>query len=517
VGAVQRLAVAAVVATALSSEAVVADVGLPLCFGDHMVLQQGQPLPVWGTAEPDEEVRVRFGTATATGTAGADGRWRLVLPPQKVSAAGRPLVVEGRSTIEVADVVVGEVWLCAGQSNMLLPLAKARDFKATLAAAADPLLRLLNVTSAASGDRPAYSAVQIAALEPSAFVSGSWVASSPATASGFSAVGWFLGHRLRQDLRVPVGVIAFAVGGSPTEAWISRTALAEAPATAGIVQGDWLKNPLVGEWCRTRAAANLSRALKARETIPGDHLGPNHPFKPGFLWSAGIEPLAPFPIAGVCWYQGESNAETAELASFHEQLFPVLVTSWRRAWGRDDLPIGCVQLPGMGRPHWPAFRDGQRRLHERLPRTGMAVTIDLGEKSEVHPGDKRPIGDRLAGWALAEVYGRKTAVGSSPLPSRATAAAGGHVRIEFVHAGRGLATTDRGPPRHFEIAGSDGAFRPAEARLEGPAVVLAAGHAPPQRVRYAWQPFPEPPVNLVGPGGLPVTPFELTVTPGGEP
>lgn len=493
-----------------------AEFRLPACFGDHMVLQQGRPLPVWGTAGPAEEVRVRFGGAVVTGTAGSDGRWRVELPPQRSSAEGRPLVVEGRTTITLADVLVGEVWLCAGQSNMLLPLGKADRSAAVVAAADDPLLRLLPLAAAAGGDPPPYSSAEIAALQPETFTSGSWVRSSPAAARSFSAVAFFFARRLRGELGVPVGVIQVAVGGSPTEAWIGRASLASRAETAGFTQGPWLRNPLVGEWCRTRAAANLARAVKAGERIPGDDLGPNHPFKPGFLREAAIEPLVPLALAGVCWYQGESNAETPELVMLHERLFPALVDDWRRGWGRDDLPFGVVQLPGLGRPHWPAFRDGQRRLQARLPHTGLAVAIDLGDRSDVHPRDKQPIGDRLAGWALADVYGRDV-VGSSPLPAAARRQGDGRVRVEFAHAAGGLATADGEPPRHFEIAGADEVFRPAEARIDGAAVVLAPTNVPSRRVRYAWRPFPEPPVNLVGPGGLPVTPFDLDVTPGGEP
>lgn len=488
-----------------------ADLRLPVCFGDHMVLQAGQRLPIWGTAAPGERIELRYAGTRAAATAGADGRWRAELPPQEPSATGRSLVIEGRETVTLADVVVGEVWLCAGQSNMLLPLAKAEHTAADLAAGGDPLLRLLRLATAAGGDSPAYAAEQIAALRPEAFTSGSWARASPAAIGEFSAVAVFFARRLREELGVPVGVIQLAVGGTPTEAWVARDALAASPTTAGFLTGDWLQNPLVGEWCRGRAVANLARAARAGEAIPGDELGPNHPFKPGFLWEAGVEPLVPFTIAGVCWYQGESNAETAAGAALHEAVLPTLVADWRRAWQRDDLPFGFVQLPGLARPHWPAFREGQRRLHAGIPHTGMAVSIDLGAEGDVHPRDKRPIGERLAGWALADVYGRDV-VGSSPLPVSATLCADGRVRIEFEHAAAGLTTTDGGPPRHFETAGAGRGFRPATAVIDGSAVVLTAIGEPPHRVRYAWQPFPRPAVNLVGPGGLPVTPFELDVT-----
>lgn len=506
-----RHVVAALVGLVAVAGAAQADPRLPACFGDHMVLQAGRRLPIWGTASAGERIEIRFAGTRVVATAGGDGRWRAEVPPQEPSTTGRPLVIEGRETVTLADVVVGEVWLCAGQSNMLLPFAEAEHAAVDLAAAArDPLLRLLRLATVAGGDPPPYSPEQIAALRPDAFTSGSWACSSPAAIGEFSAVAVFFARRLREDLGVPVGLIQLAVGGAPTEAWVARGALAANPATAGLVGGDWMRNPLVGEWCRGRAAANLSRASQAGEAIPGDDLGPNHPFRPGFLWEAGVEPLTPGALAGVCWYQGESNAETAAGAALHEAVLPTLVADWRRAWGRDDLPFGFVQLPGMARPHWPAFRDGQRRVHARTPHTGMAVAIDLGDEADVHPRDKRPIGERLARWALAEVYGRDIA-GSSPLPVSAARHADGRVRIEFEHAAAGLVTTDGDPPRHFETAGAGGGFRPAEAVIEGAAVVLAAGGETPHRVRYAWQPFPRPTVNLVGPGGLPVTPFELPV------
>ena len=513
-----RAAVAVVVSMALAASGR-ADIHLPACFGSRMVLQQGRPLPVWGTADPGETIEVRFGDSAAVATTDRDGRWQVVLPVQHVSPHGRPLAVKGRTTVILHDVLVGDVWLCAGQSNMLMPVGKSSESAEALATADDPLLRLLPLTVVAGGDRPAYTPDQIAALRPNAFTAGQWEQSNAQAARRFSAVAFFFGRRLRKELRTPVGLIQLAVGGTPIEAWVSRRALASHPATAGLVAGRWLDNPLVGAWCRERATANLARAVAAREPIPGDDLGPNHPFKPGFLWEAGMGALAPCPIAGVCWYQGESNAETAELVEQHERTFPVLVESWRQAWQREDLPFGFVQLPSLSRPHWPAFRESQRRLAASLPHIGMVVTIDCGDRLDVHPRDKRPIGERLADWALADVYGRHDMAGLSPMPISAVRLSDGRVRVRFVHAGEGLHTNDARPPRHCEAAVGDGTFQPADAEIDGDSLLVAVASRPIQRIRYAWQPFPEPPVNLVGATGLPVTPFDLHVTepPAGSP
>ena len=296
---------------------------------------------------------------------------------------------------------------------------------------------------------------------------------------------------------VPIGVIQVAVGGTPIEAWIDRATLAE--GFPELVQGNWLDNAQVGAWCRGRARENL-RAGGG----PADDLGPAHPFKPGFQWASGIAPLAPFPVKGVLWYQGESNAEEEWQIADHDRLFPLLVTSWRKAFGR-DLPFLYVQLPGLQRPHWPAFRESQRRSLARLPGLGMAVSIDLGDPRDVHPADKQPVGDRLARLALNQVYGRDL-LPTGPLP-RMLVQTGTECRVTFDHA-RGLATRDGGAVLGFETRAAAGGFQPALARIEGEQVVLPG---PVHAVRYGWQPFPDPPLNLVNADGLPAAPFHLEV------
>jgi sialate O-acetylesterase len=483
------------------------------CFTSQMVLQQGMPLPVWGTAEPGERVRVAFADAHAEATADAAGRWHVTLPPHDASREPRSLVIAGDERVVLDDVLVGEVWLCAGQSNMLLPLTKAADAKREIAAADQPLLRLFAWQAAASGDRGAYSAEQLAALDAGRFGAGSWRQSSPETAAGFSAVGYFFGATLAESLDVPVGIIAVAVGGTPAEAWVATKALAASPATRPLVTGDWLANPRLDPWCLGRARDNLSKALAGGSTVSRDALGPAHPFKPGFMWEAGLAPLVPLAIRGVAWYQGESNAETAERAAQHAAIFPVLVADWRRAWGR-ELPFGVVQLPGMNRPHWPAFRDGQRQLADAVPGMGLITTIDLGDPRDVHPADKRPIGERLAAWAMADVYGQPGPA-TGPLPVKAVADATGRVTVAFKATGGGLATNDGQPPRHLEVAGPDGQFQRATATIAGDALVVEpVGQAPRggiRAIRYAWRPFPDPPVNLTGQTGLPATPFAIEV------
>ncbi len=477
-------------------------------FSHQMVLQRDRPLPVWGSGRPGEKVMVSFATSHAETVVTDAGTWQVVLPPQPASSEPTTLTIRGDRERHIEDVVVGEVWLCAGQSNMLFPLSRAEHAAQETAAAELPLVRLCPCRTAAGGDSPAYTAEQLERLVPDRFMQPDWERCTPATAGEFSAVGLFMARSLAEALEIPVGVICLAVGGSPTEAWISPAALAADPRLRGFTEDTWLENPLVGQWCRDRARQNLGRALATGGPIPCDETGPSHPFKPGFLWEAGIGRIAPFAIRGMAWYQGESNAETAELVAVHDRLLPRLVSQWRSAWGQDDLPFAIVQLPGMNRPHWPAFRESQRRQQAAIPGTGLIVTIDLGRRDEVHPADKQPIGERLAAWAAGVIDGTDNA-GGSPRATRAERRLDGSVIVEFGDAD-GLTTSDGGPPLLFEV-GRFGRFHAARAVINADAVIVTSDDAsgPWDEVRYAWVPWPEQQANLVNTAGLPAGPFCL--------
>ena len=485
-------------------------VSLPDVFGDHMVLQADSEIPVWGRGPAGADIAVTFGDETQRTTVDANGDWRVRLAARKASARPATLLIQsGAQQIELKDVLVGEVWVCAGQSNMEWPLSQSTKGGQELAAADHPTLRLLHLPGGAKGTSLSFSSEQIARLTPQAFCDGEWRAASTESAREFSAVGWYFGRHLQQSLNVPVGLICPAVGGTPTEAWIPREALAADPQLKGLVAGNWLDNELLGDFCRTRGEQNLLHALQAGDELSGDDLGPNHAFKPGFMWEAGVKPLLPYAIRGVIWYQGESNAETAERVRQHNRLFPLLVNEWRKHWGQGDFPFLQVQLPAMNRPDWPAFRESQQRLTERLDNVGMAITIDTGHPSNVHPPLKQPVGQRLAEWALGTTYDLKQhATYTGPLFDSAKPY-GGAISISFRHVGDGLRTADGEPLRHFEIAGADGVFFAATARITGRNVIVVSSPqvASPQQVRYAWKPFPNPAVNLSNSDGLPASPF----------
>jgi iduronate 2-sulfatase len=478
-------------------------------FGSHMVLQQGQPLPVWGTSKPEAKVTVTLGSQKQTATADSDGRWETIFSALKAKGLSLRLTAEtpeGKTTLD--DILVGEVWLCAGQSNMEWKLSQSAKAKTVIPAAKHARLRLFNFVGAARGGSGDYTPELIERLTPERFSSGQWRECSPDSAAPFSAVGFFFGQKLLADLDVPVGLINVAMGGTPAEAWMRRRALAEHPQLKLMVQGDWLQNKSLEPWCRGRGASNLKRALSAGDYIPGDDLGPNHSFKPSFMWDAALAPLRSLPLAGVLWYQGESNAESEWRVAQHDAVLSTLITDWRAQWKRPDLPFLFVQLPAMKRPHWPAFRASQQRVQDAFPHTGMAVTIDLGHPTDVHPRDKQPVGERLARLALASVYGESPCGGGPRFESAERR--GDSVMLRLAKGRHELRTSDEAPPTGFEVRDRKGRWISAEARIHEADTVLVIsplGQAV-EAVRYAWTPYPEPRINLVGDAGLPVSPFE---------
>ena len=481
---------------------------------------------MWGRARVGANVTVTLGGEAQSANANEKGEWQVRLKSRKANATPSEMLIESAGErIQFNNVLIGEVWICAGQSNMEWTLQQSTHGEEELSrlslressdsfAERKATLRLLNLSGGARGSSGSYTPQHLERLTPEAFCEGEWKVASVESAQNFSAVAWYFGRRLEQELNVPVGLICPAVGGTPAEAWIPREALVAHPQLKGLVAGNWLDNERLGEFCRTRGQQNLLRAIQAGEAIPGDDLGPHHSFKPGFMWDAGIEPLIPYAIRGAIWYQGESNAETPARVREHGRLFPLLINQWRKQWGQGDFPFLYVQLPALTRPEWPWFRDGQRRVLSQLNDVGMAVTIDTGHPTNVHPTAKKPVGERLAKWALGTTYGLPTDAYSGPLFDVAERE-GDSMVASFNHVGGGLKSSDGNTLRYFEICGDDGVFHPANARITGRNTVsVSSPHvAEPQHVRYAWLPFPNPPVNLINSADLPASPFSTEDEP----
>ncbi|MDL2222344.1 sialate O-acetylesterase, partial [Parabacteroides sp. OttesenSCG-928-N08] len=372
---------------------------LPITFSDNMVLQRDMPLLFQGKASAGERVTIRIHRKKVSTVADKEGRWQLELPTM---AAGGPYKLQltiGRKKWHFSNVMVGEVWLCSGQSNMAFPLAQA------VAKPGDnrhhPQLRFFDMkprweTTATAWDHAALESIQ----QYDYFSHSGWSLCNPETAERFSAIAYHFGKQLADSLGVTVGLIHHAVGGSPCEAWIDRQTLTE---RFPQILSDWSSNELIQDWARERALLNIRNSSL---------LDQHHPYEPTYLFDAAMEPLASYPIKGVIWYQGESNAHDLETYS---HLFPIMIDSWRRYWNRDTLPFCFVQLSSINRPTWPAFRDLQRRQVAEIPHTYLTVSSDKGDSLDVHPRQKREIGERLAYSALHHIYDRKEIVPSGPL------------------------------------------------------------------------------------------------------
>ncbi len=418
---------------------------------------------------------------------------------------------------------MGDVWLCAGQSNMAFPLANDRFARQTLPRLRNPLLRLLNHIPALTTYSPAYKPAELPHLQPDRFYRPArWQMADSASARLFSAVGLYAGQLIQQEMGVPIGLINVAVGGSPAEAWMrpawSHPAWIRPDPSAkndsvdtAVFAGDWLINPALEPWCVQRGHENLDSLLLAGYPVPSDSLGYNHPFKPSFLYEAGIRPYLPLGIAGVLWYQGESNALSLARVRQHEQLFPQLIATWRADWQRPELPVYFCQLSSIGTKQgyksefWPLFRDSQRRMADSLKYVGMAVTSDVGHPWDVHPTDKKTVGERLAREVLAKTYRKPTLL--SPEIRRIKKTKTGWT-ITFTNAGTGLKTGDGRLLHGFALGNETGPKTDLTATVNGPTIELkredqTAG----TYLYYGWQPFST--ANVVNSGGIPLSTLRI--------
>lgn len=455
-------------------------------YADYMVLQRDVPLDIHGTANTGEKITVEIDGQKASTTADNQGKWSVVLSPMQAAEDLTLTITAGKQRKVFSHVAVGEVWLCSGQSNMAFMLCQAESGKEDIAAADDPQLRLFDMKGRWETYDVAWPASCLDSLNHlQYFHETTWQPSTPASASRFSAVGYYYGRMLRQKLGVPVGLICNAVGGAPTEAWVDRNSL---ETSFPNILRSWLQNDFIQDWVRGRAAKNL--------TNDQTKLG-RHPYEPCYLYESGILPLQQYPIKGVIWYQGESNAHNKDA---HAKLFSLLVDGWRQNWNNPDMPFYFVQLSSLNRPSWPWFRDSQLRLMKEISNTGMAVSSDCGDSLDVHPRHKQPVGERLARWALAKTYGQDITP-SGPVFSSVTRQADALI-VSFLYAD-GLQTSDGKAPSCFEIAEEDGLFQPATATIEGNTVRLTSPTI--KHVRYAWQPFTR--ANLVNADHLPASTF----------
>lgn len=463
---------------------------MPELYTDDMVLQYGQPLKIQGKANAGEKITVSIGKQKQQAIAASNGKWAVTLQPLKAGGPYTLTIAAGKQKLTYNNVLAGEVWLCSGQSNMEFYLNWSATAKQDVPEAANNNIRLYDMKARWRTDAVEWDASVLDSLNHlQYYVDTKWKVCSQETAGNFSAVAYYFGKKLQDSLQVPVGLICNAIGGSPTEAWVDRSTLEyQFPA----ILRNWTQNDFIQDWVRGRAALNVKKSTDKLQ---------RHPYEPCYLYESGIRPLEQFPIKGIIWYQGESNAHNREA---HEKLFKLLVESWRKNWGDANLPFYFVQLSSIDRPSWTWFRDSQRHLMEEIPHTGMAVCSDRGDSLDVHPKMKKEVGERLAAWALNETYERKNVVPSGPL-YKSMQVKGEAAYLSFDYAD-GLTTSDGQPIRTFEVAGEDESFYPAQAVVEnGKLKVWSDKVKNPKTVRYGWQPFTR--ANLVNGAGLPASTF----------
>jgi len=489
-----------------------AKIKLPALVSDHMVLQRGAKTNVWGWAAPGEKVTVKFAGKTAETTAGADGKWSARLIGLDDAARG-DLVVSGEDEKTVRDVLVGEVWVASGQSNMEMAVASAKDFEQENAAANFPQVRMFTVKKAAS-------------IAPKDDCEGEWLVTTPENVGRFSAVGYFFARELNQKLNAPVGVVHSSWGGTPAEFWTPAAVMEREPAFKRYFarweqeKKNYPQAKAAYDQARAKWQTAADQAKAEGKPLPqapraprgGDDFG-----APGCLWNAMIEPVLPCTIAGAIWYQGEANAGDDENAKLYRQLFPTMILSWRQAWsgaGLDaelgrEFPFLFVQLANFrarrdepGDSYWAVLRESQTMTLE-LPRTGMAVAIDIGDAEDIHPKNKQEVGQRLALSARAQVYFQEIEY-SGPLFASAQEE-DGKVRLSFRNSD-GLKASDGGKIKGFAIAGEDHKFVWADVEIDGDHILVSSPQVPkPVAVRYGWADNPE--VNLINGAGLPASPF----------
>jgi sialate O-acetylesterase len=465
---------------------------LPAVFTDQMVLQRDRPIPVYGTANAGDEVTVKFkGTITKAKT-NENGEWKVMLPSLKAGGPFQMKIIAKDTSIIISNILMGDVWLCAGQSNMYFPLNRSAEAVAAVKAASqNTKLHLYKLNLQAETDPVVWDSVSLSKANKLNFFSGSWKTCDSSSAAGFSAVAYYFGQKISRDAGVPIGLIEVAVGGSPTESWIDRYTLEHDNKLVDMLN-NWRASDYEMAFCRDRAAINLKNAVNPKQ---------RHSYEPCYNYEAAIDPLTRFQVKGVVWYQGESNTHNVELYS---HLFTTLVNSWRQKWGA-DLPFYTVQLSGINRPSWPVFRDAQRKLQKSIPNTQMAVSFDLGDSLNVHPIHKKEIGERLALLAARYTY-HKPVRANGPEPVKASKA-GTHIVISFQFATQ-LKTTNNKALIGFELINNKGQSILTTGTIKGNKVYLSipAGENI-MGINYAMQPFTR--ANLINEAGLPAPTFTM--------
>ena len=488
------------------------DIRLPKIFSDHMVLQRGTNIPVWGWADPGEHIIAKLGNHSAEAVTSTDGIWKLFMGPLE---AGGPfeLIISGKNIITIKNVLIGEVWVCSGQSNMEMPVGNVAtwysgvlNYNDEIAAANYPEIRL-------------FKEGRIVSDKPQDDCEGRWSQCGPESVTDFSAVAYFFGRKLHKELGVPIGIIDASNGGTNIDAWMSKAVLESDPDFKPVLDDfrqqmdDYPKLLKVYEQRMAQHKKEVEEAKAAGKTVPWREpmppAGPGDRNTPSGLYNGMISPLMHMRIAGVIWYQGENNTGDPHL---YEKLFPSLIKNWRQNWGQGGFPFYYVQLAGFntnqtwwggGGKNWVLLREAQLKTLS-VPNTGMAVASDIGDANDTHMKNKQEIGRRLALWALAKTYNYN--ISCSGPSYKSMEIKGSRIILHFDYTDSGLAARDSSMLRGFTISGADKNYHDAVAVIRGDIIEVSSGEVTkPIAVRYSWKDYSDS--NLCNKEGLPASQF----------
>ena len=477
---------------------------LPKFFGSNMVLQREQPIKIWGKCKPGEEITVIFSSQMKKTRVAMDSTWHVEFPKKEASFVPRKMSIYSKEdSIILNNILIGDVWLLSGQSNMEWPLSQEMHFNEEKNQLVGSTLRFFDTKFIGKGVyAEKYSEAALTRLTSKTFYSGEWETGEMPPIKNLSAVGYYFAKEIINKVDIPIGLINMAIGGAPIETFISIETLEKHPEFKKKVEGNWLYNDSLPVWIRERGQQNVEDIA-----IHSDSLGPNHSYKPGFAYASSIPVLSRIPVKGILWYQGESNAQEKARVIEYPELQKLMVEDYRKQWGNPKLPFYWVQLSSIDSSnyqsqYWPEFRDRQRLLLKSINTSGMAVSSDVGAKNDVHPRNKRAVGIRLARWALNDIYNIKN-LKSGPLPVKAKYA-NNKVVISFKYVGDSLKTTNNEELAGFSLNGKE--FVPAQ--IENNQVVIFPGNKP-DSVYYGWDPYSKG--NLINSENLPASTFRIKV------
>lgn len=473
-------------------------------FGNNMVLQQNEAITIWGEAAPRTKILAQLGDEKREVITDETGKWLLTFSPRKASF--KPISLKVNSLC-FEDILIGEVWLCSGQSNMQFGLKNIDTYHSIQASTLNHNLRILRHSNIRIVAKNGYSEDELGRCNTKDFFEANWEISTEESAAKTSALAWLLGQGIQQELDVPVGIIQVAVGGSALNNWIPPAALKSNPLTNNFFETNWLKNEQIKLAHRTRAQDAFQNILKPDKPYIAGKMPYRWLCEPGFLFEAGIAPLQHLCFKGVLWYQGESDTDNLEMVKNANNLFPLMIKEWRSFFKKGDFPFIAVQLPAYEGEFWPEFREVQRQTLEELEQTYMVVSIDLGAETNIHPKDKQALGERAVRLALKNVYGFKQLIGFPSVEDWEVK--GQKISLHFTEFGTGMNSVSD-TISGFEIAGKNGEFVQATAFLssENTIKVLSPVKRPLQ-LRYAWMPFPKPPLSIYNSEHLPLQPFVI--------